>query len=93
MDLALFLALLALVALWVSAPLRRRAAPPPEAAAQALEREARLMAIRDAELDARMGKLSAAEHAELDAVLRAEALEALRSADPRADPAEAERPR
>jgi hypothetical protein len=79
MELALFLALLALVALWVSAPLRRGAAPPPEAAADSLEREARLVAIRDAELDARMGKLSAAEHAELDAVLRAEALQALRA--------------
>jgi hypothetical protein len=78
MDLVLFLLLLALVARWVSAPLRRGAAAPPEPAAAALEREARLVAIRDAELDARMGKLSPAEHRDLDAVLRAEALEAMR---------------
>jgi hypothetical protein len=78
MDLVLFLVLLVLVARWVSAPLRRGAAPAPEPAAAALEREARLVAIRDAELDARMGKLSPAEHRDLDAVLRAEALEALR---------------
>jgi len=78
MDLILFLALLVLVARWVSAPLRRGAAPPPEPTTAALEREARLVAIRDAELDARMGKLSPAEHRDLDAVLRAEALEALR---------------
>jgi Na+-transporting methylmalonyl-CoA/oxaloacetate decarboxylase gamma subunit len=78
MDLVLFLALLAVIARWVSAPLRRVTAPAPEPTAEALEREARLVAIRDAELDARMGKLSAAEHRDLDAVLRAEALEALR---------------
>jgi hypothetical protein len=78
MDLVLFLLLLVVVARWVSAPLRRGAAPPPEPTAAALEREARLVAIRDAELDARMGKLSPAEHRDLDAVLRAEALEALR---------------
>ena len=80
MELALFLLVLAGVAAWVSAPLRRGAPPPPDEPAEALEREARLMAIRDAEHDARMGKLSAQEHRELDAVLRAEALEALRTA-------------
>lgn len=76
MDLVLFLLVLAAVAAWVSAPFRRGTAPPPEPAD--VEREARLIAIRDAELDARMGKLSPAEHAELDARLRAEALEAMR---------------
>lgn len=78
MDLVLFLLVLVLVTRWVSAPLRRGATPPPDEPAEALEREARLVAIRDAELDARMGKLSPAEHRDLDAVLRAEALEALR---------------
>ena len=82
MDLVLFLLVLFVVARWVSAPLRRGAAQRPEPTAAALEREARLVAIRDAELDARMGKLSPAEHRDLDAALRAEALEALRSAEP-----------
>ena len=77
-DLPLFLLVLLVVAAWVSAPLRRGTPPPPDEPAEALEREARLVAIRDAELDARMGKLSPAEHRDLDAVLRAEALEALR---------------
>ena len=78
MELVLFLVVLAGVAVSVSAPLRRGTPPAPERSPEELEREARLVAIRDAELDARMGKLSPAEHRDLDAVLRAEALEALR---------------
>jgi hypothetical protein len=77
MDLVLFLLVLAGVAAWVSAPLRRGTKAARQETAEALERETRLIAIRDAELDARMGKLSPVEHAELDAQLRAEALEAM----------------
>ena len=88
MELVLFLLVLILVATWVSAPLRQpgagtagtRAGDSGEAAA--LEREVRLAAIRDAELDARMGKLTEREHRELDAELRGEAIEAMRRAQP-----------
>jgi hypothetical protein len=45
------------------------------------ERDARLAAVRDAELDLRTGKLSVQEHRALDGELRAEALEALRALD------------
>jgi hypothetical protein len=37
--------------------------------------------VRDAELDAATGKLTAAEHRALDAQLRAEAIDALRRAE------------
>ena len=81
MDLALFLLVLLLVATWVSSPLRRGVAASAPAAdeAVALERESRLEAVRDAELDARMGKLTDSEHRELDAELRSEAIAALRA--------------
>ncbi|MEA2178173.1 MAG: hypothetical protein QOG77_1470 [Solirubrobacteraceae bacterium] len=70
----------------VSQPLRRG----PEAMAQLqsarvrdLEaaREAKYQEIRDAELDARLGKLSAEDHRALDRQLRAEAIEILRELD------------
>jgi len=79
-ELALFLLVLLLVGAWVSAPLRR---PPAPAADPGLreEAEARLVAVRDAELDAATGKLTAAEHRTLDAQLREEALDALRRAE------------
>jgi len=84
MELVLFLLVLVLVATWVSAPLRHRTGTPAPVGgeAAALERELRLAAIRDAELDARTGKLTEREHQELDAELRAEAIEALRRAQP-----------
>jgi hypothetical protein len=44
-------------------------------------REAKYQEIRDAELDARLGKLSAADHRVLDRQLRAEAIEILRELD------------
>jgi hypothetical protein len=86
-ELVLFLLVLILVATWVSAPLRQPGARTGSAAAgdgeaAALEREVRLAAIRDAELDARMGKLTGREHRELDAELRGEAIEAMRRAQP-----------
>ncbi len=44
-------------------------------------REAKYQEIRDAELDARLGKLSAEDHRALDRQLRAEAIEILRELD------------
>jgi flagellar biosynthesis/type III secretory pathway M-ring protein FliF/YscJ len=78
-------ALLAVVLFVVSGPLR---APASEADAESdamvldraeLEaaRESKYREIRDAELDRRMGKLSAADYEAIDSALRAEALEIL----------------
>jgi hypothetical protein len=80
MELVAFLALLAAVAWWVSRPFGRApaAAPSPDLANLAAEREMRVAAIRDAELDAQTGKISGERHRELDAVLRDEALETMR---------------
>ena len=82
MELLAFLALLALVAWWVSRPLGRTPAqaqaPSPELANLAVERDIRVAAIRDAELDAQTGKISGERHRELDAVLRDEALATMR---------------
>jgi hypothetical protein len=44
-------------------------------------REGKYQEIRDAELDARLGKLSPEDHKELDRQLRAEAIEILRELD------------
>jgi hypothetical protein len=68
-DLALFLLVLVAVAAFVSAPLRRPGARAAADPAPELDRELRAAALRDAELDARMGKLSAREHAEVVAEL------------------------
>lgn len=80
------IALLGLVVWMVSAPLR--------AGSEALEaeesserqrleaaKEAKLREIRDLELDWRTGKLSDADHRELDRQLRAEAVDILRRID------------
>ena len=85
MELVCFLVVLALVATWVSAPLRRGAATGAGEVdgSAALEREVRLAAVRDAELDAQMGKLSEREHRELDAQLRGEAIAAMRREEER----------
>jgi hypothetical protein len=83
--LAVMLVLCAVVAL-LAQPLRRG----PEAMARLdsarvrdLEaaREAKYQEIRDAELDARLGKLSAEDHRVLDRQLRGEAMEILRELD------------
>src|SRR5207248_5638084 len=91
MDLLVLLVLLALVVLFVSAPLRR--APDPAAAARAEEgeasqvvereaaRDAKLRERRDAELDRRTGKLSDEDFRATDDTLRREALEILRELD------------
>jgi hypothetical protein len=78
------LLLAAVVALVVALPLRR---PPgrgpwePRRAELEAAKEAKYREIRDAELDHRMGKLSAADWRAVDRELRAEAAEILRRLD------------
>ena len=85
MDFLIVFILLALVVLFVSAPLRaRRPAEATESADRAeLEaaRDAKYREIRDAELDYRTGKLSEADWRGLDRGLRAEAVQILRKLD------------
>ena len=84
MEVAAFMVLLALVATWVSGPLRRPAPDTEEQrdlGALEAERESRLAAVRDAELDRATGKLSDEDHRALDAQLRSEALAAMRDLD------------
>jgi hypothetical protein len=74
----LTLALLGVVILVVSAPLRSTRRPadarPPELAELEAAREAKYREIRDAELDYRTGKLSRADYEAIDGALRAEAV-------------------
>ena len=87
MELLLVLALVAVVAFVVSAPLRagRGAEAGAEESAEHAElsaaREAKYREIRDAELDHRTGKLSEADWRVQDRALRAEAIEILRRLD------------
>ena len=92
MDLLVIMVLLGVVVVFVSAPLRRVSPSgelPPELAGEGdsdlreLEtaRDAKLRELRDAEMDHRTGKLSDADYQALDATLRAEAIEILRSLD------------
>ena len=87
MDVLLVLVVLAVVVLVVSGPLRRgrvEAIESSEASRRAgLEaaKEAKYAEIRDAELDHRMGKLSAEDWRAQDRTLRAEAIEILRRLD------------
>jgi flagellar biosynthesis/type III secretory pathway M-ring protein FliF/YscJ len=78
-------ALLAVVAI-VSQPLRRGPEAMERTASARVRdleaaREAKYQEIRDAELDARLGKLSPEDHQVLDRQLRAEAIEILRELD------------
>jgi hypothetical protein len=77
--------LVALVALVVAGPLRRReeSAGPDEARRAELEaaKEAKYREIRDAELDHGMGKLSRDDWRAVDRELRAEAIAILRELD------------
>jgi hypothetical protein len=95
MDLVLILVVLALVVLFVSAPLRRRrtdeAAESAERAELEAARDAKYREIRDAELDYRTGKLSEADWRGLDRGLRAEAVEILRRLDDLPTSGDAER--
>jgi type II secretory pathway component PulM len=74
--------LLAAVVVIVAGPLRRAAPPAADREAELADletaRAAKYREIRDAELDLATGKLSAADHAAIDASLRAEALEILK---------------
>ena len=87
MDVLLVLVVLAVVVFVVSGPLRRgrvEAVEASEAAQRAgLEatKEAKYAEIRDAELDHRMGKLSAEDWRAQDRALRAEAIEILHRLD------------
>ena len=80
------LAVVAGLVLFISAPLRRVGHAVDEPGAEDLAeltaaREAKYRELRDAELDHRTGKLSDEDYAELDASLRAEAIEILRGID------------
>ena len=85
MDFLVILVVLALVVLFVSAPLRKRSSDEAAESAERAEleaaREAKYREIRDAELDYRTGKLSEADWRGLDRGLRAEAVEILRRLD------------
>jgi hypothetical protein len=84
-NVVIVLAILFVVVLFVTYPLRRARRPdsPPSGELAELEaaREAKYREIRDAELDHRTGKLSEADYEALDRMLRAEAIDILRSID------------
>jgi hypothetical protein len=88
-EIVLALALVALVAWFVTAPLRRGgdddglAEWPEDPAIAELEarKEAKYREIRDAELDREQGKLSHADWRRQDAELRREAIEILKELD------------
>jgi hypothetical protein len=85
MDFLVILVVLALVVLFVSAPLRSRRVEEVAESAERAEleaaRDAKYREIRDAELDYRTGKLSEADWRGLDRGLRAEAVDILRRLD------------
>jgi hypothetical protein len=83
-EIALALLVVVLLALFVAAPLRGDggdASEDPLLADLEARKEAKYREIRDAELDREQGKLSEADWARLDAVLRREAIEILRELD------------
>jgi hypothetical protein len=96
MEFALaLLVLIAIVTLFVVAPLRRddeavEAADDLRAELEAAK-EAKYREIRDAELDFRMGKVSEADHRATDRELRAQAIEILERLDALDSRAPAER--
>jgi shikimate kinase len=83
------LAILAVVVIVVTAPLRRDSRPVSPAASQVASqladleaaREAKYREIRDAELDHNTGKLSDADFEAVERTLRAEAVEILHALD------------
>jgi hypothetical protein len=81
----LVLAILFVTVLFVSSPLRLAHSRDParrgELADLEAAREAKYREIRDAELDHQTGKLSDADYGEVDATLRAEAVEILHRID------------
>ena len=88
----IIIAVLTLVVLLVSAPLRSRRAEEATESAERAEleaaRDAKYREIRDAELDYRTGKLSEADWKRLDRELRSEAIDILRRLDEVAPPDE-----
>ena len=90
MEIVLALALVAVVAWFVTAPLRRTPSEAEAAAAQTEDpviaelearKEAKYRQIRDAELDREQGKLSQEDWRRQDAELRREAIEILKALD------------
>lgn len=87
MELLVVMAVVAVVAWLVSAPLRRGAVEQrdlreaSERADLEARKEARYREIREAEMDWRTGKLSEADYRDLDRRLRAEAVELLKRID------------
>jgi hypothetical protein len=87
MDFVVVLAVLVLIVVLVSAPLRRgrvaavEVAETTERAELEAARDAKYREIRDAELDHRTGKLSDADWRALDRALRADAVAILRRLD------------
>ncbi len=91
-DFVIVLVILALVVLFISAPLRRfpvtgeipltgADAAQPQVLELETARDAKLRELRDAELDYRTGKLSDDDYQALDATLRAEAIEIIHALD------------
>ena len=93
MSFVIVLAVLFVVVLFVSAPLRMARSTEPSASNELADleaaREAKYREIRDAELDHRTGKLSDSDYHALDRALRAEAIEILRAIDTARGSAEA----
>ena len=89
MEILLAIVILACLALFVAAPLRRSRADAspgeadddPRIADLEARKEAKYREIRDAELDHAQGKLSDADWARADAQLRREAIEILKELD------------
>jgi hypothetical protein len=87
MEVLLAILLLALVAAWVSVPLRRdrgaaeRGLENPRLADLEARKQAKYREIRDAELDHAQGKIGDEEFARQDAELRQEAIEILKQLD------------
>ena len=86
MEIALALLIVALLAFFVLAPLRRpgsddEISEDPLLADLEARKEAKYREIRDAELDREEGKLSRADWARLDAELRRDAVEILKALD------------
>ncbi len=87
MEIAIAIAVLALLAAFVAVPLRARDDPgaepgeDPVRADLEARKEALYRQIRDAELDRAQGKLSDADWRRLDAELRREAIELLKRID------------
>jgi hypothetical protein len=86
-EFLLAVAILVLVAWFVSAPLRERRAEQPDDSADAeladleARKQAKYRQIRDAEADRAAGKLTEEDFARLDAELRAEAVDILKRID------------